>query len=83
MNTLIDAELSSTTATRWTESGRTHRGWTEAGCPTPVDTARAIARETIAKHVPEPLPAGASEALAAIVKEADARAEAQASARGR
>jgi len=61
---------------------RTHRGWSEAGCPTPVDTARAIARETIAKHVPEPLPAGASEALAAIVKEADARAEAAATARG-
>jgi trimethylamine--corrinoid protein Co-methyltransferase len=62
---------------------RTHRGWVEAGCPTPVDTARAIARETIAKHVPEPLPAGASDALAAIVKEADARAEATAPGRGR
>jgi hypothetical protein len=48
-----------------------------------VDTAREIARETIAKHVPEPLPAGASEALAAIVKEADARTEAKATARGR
>jgi trimethylamine:corrinoid methyltransferase-like protein len=55
---------------------RTHRGWVEAGRPTPVDTARAIARETLAKHVPTPLPAGASEALAAIIKEADARVEA-------
>ena len=62
---------------------RTHRGWTEAGRPDPVDTARAIARETIAKHVPAPLPSGASEALAAIVKEADARVAAEAEARGR
>jgi trimethylamine--corrinoid protein Co-methyltransferase len=62
---------------------RTHRGWVEAGCPTPVDTARAIAQETLAKHVPEPLPAGAGEALAAIVKEADARAEAEAPGVGR
>jgi trimethylamine--corrinoid protein Co-methyltransferase len=30
---------------------RTHRGWTDAGCPDPVDTARDIARETIVKHV--------------------------------
>jgi trimethylamine--corrinoid protein Co-methyltransferase len=62
---------------------RTHRGWVEAGSPAAVDTARAIARETIAKHVPESLPAGAGETLAAIVEEADVRAKAAATTRGR
>jgi len=62
---------------------RPHHSWVDAGCPAPADTAREIARETIAKHVPEPLPDGASETLASIVAEADARVMAEGPAESR
>lgn len=62
---------------------RAHHAWVEAGRPTPVDTAREIARATIAKHTPLPLSGSTREALASIVAEADARVAAQAPARGR
>ncbi|MDH3519237.1 MAG: trimethylamine methyltransferase family protein [Myxococcales bacterium] len=61
---------------------RGHGAWVSAGRPTAVETARAIARETIANHVPAPLPNGAGETLAAIIAEADARAAAEAPASG-
>jgi trimethylamine--corrinoid protein Co-methyltransferase len=61
---------------------RAHHAWVEAGRPTPVDTARAIAREAIAKPTPLPLSGSTREALASIVAEADARAAAKAAARG-
>ncbi len=52
---------------------RSHQDWLKAGQPTAFDTARQVAREIIASHVPTPLPAPIVETLHAIVAEADAR----------
>jgi trimethylamine--corrinoid protein Co-methyltransferase len=50
-----------------------YQGWVDAGQPTAIETARKIARQAIATHTPQPLPAATIEALNAIVAEADAR----------
>jgi len=53
---------------------RAYHGWMEAGRPSAFENARALAREAIAKHRPEPLPAATLAALQGVIAEADARA---------
>jgi len=53
---------------------RSYSGWTQAGQPTAIKTARDLAREGIANHKPVPLPPATLESLNAIVAEADRRA---------
>ena len=52
---------------------RPHHTWEQAGRPDAAATARVIARDTIARHVPAPLPAAARDAAVAILDEAAAR----------
>jgi len=51
-----------------------HQSWHAAGSPPIVDTARAAARDAIARHEPDPLPAETLEELRTIVAAADERA---------
>lgn len=51
-----------------------HGAWQDAGRPTAFETARNIARETIASHQPPPLEPAVQETLREIIAEADARA---------
>jgi len=53
---------------------RTHQSWVDAGRPTALDTARAIAREAIDRPPNNPLPAMTLETLNSIVAAADERA---------
>lgn len=53
---------------------RAYHAWTEAGEPTAVKTANQVAREILATHIPEPLPAETLAGLHAIIARADARA---------
>jgi trimethylamine--corrinoid protein Co-methyltransferase len=52
-----------------------HHSWVDAGRPTAAETARELARQTIAEHQPEPLPATTLETLQRMVATADDRAE--------
>jgi trimethylamine---corrinoid protein Co-methyltransferase len=49
-------------------------GWQEAGRPTALERARAMARETIASQRPAALPPEVSAQLQSIIDDADARA---------
>jgi len=53
---------------------RAYQAWTEAGEPTAVKTANQVAREILATHTPQPLPAETLVALREIIARADARA---------
>jgi trimethylamine--corrinoid protein Co-methyltransferase len=53
---------------------RSFHAWEEARQPTALETARKVARETIAAHTPLPLPADTLETLRAIIAKADAHA---------
>jgi len=53
---------------------RNHESWVEAGRPSAVETAREIARQAIAEHQPDPLPAATLETLRDLVAAADDRA---------
>jgi trimethylamine--corrinoid protein Co-methyltransferase len=50
-----------------------HQSWVEAGRPIAVETARDLARQAVAEHRPEPLPAATLETLREIVAAADDR----------
>ena len=52
---------------------RPHHAWSRAGAPDATATARAIAREILATHRPEPLPDSALETCRGIVREAGER----------
>ena len=47
--------------------------WEAAGGKTATDRIRAKLRKILARHVPPPLPEGAAEKIAAILREAEAR----------
>jgi trimethylamine--corrinoid protein Co-methyltransferase len=51
-----------------------YQSWDKAGRPSIVEKARASARETIARHLPEPLPDATLEKLRSVVAAAEARA---------
>ncbi len=53
---------------------RAYDAWVQAGRPTALERARAIAREALEHHTPPPLDATTLDALQALVAEADARA---------
>jgi trimethylamine--corrinoid protein Co-methyltransferase len=53
---------------------RAYHAWTEAGEPTAIKTANQVAREILATHQPEPLPAETLAGLRAIIARADAQA---------
>jgi trimethylamine--corrinoid protein Co-methyltransferase len=53
---------------------RSHESWVKAGRPNALDTARAIAREIVARPPTDPLPATILETLNGIVAVADDRA---------
>jgi len=53
---------------------RSHQGWLDVGQPTALENARELARKALATHQPAPLADGVSEALHAIVAEAEERA---------
>jgi trimethylamine--corrinoid protein Co-methyltransferase len=50
---------------------RAYQGWLDVGRPTAIDNARQFARQALATHQPAPLPDGVSQALHAIIAEAD------------
>ena len=50
-----------------------HYGWTQAGQPTAIKTARNIARDVIANHQPIPIPPATLDKLYAIIAKADER----------
>jgi len=50
-----------------------HQSWIDAGRPTAIETARDLARKTIAEHRPEPLPEATLETLREMVEAADDR----------
>jgi len=52
---------------------RMYGSWEKKGRPTALESAREVARQTIAGHQPQPLPAAAEEALNGIIEEANAR----------
>jgi trimethylamine:corrinoid methyltransferase-like protein len=47
--------------------------WEAAGSKTATDRIRAKLRKILARHTPPPLPDGAAEKIAAILREAEAR----------
>lgn len=53
---------------------RTYESWSRAGRSTATERARAVARETIDQHTPDPLPENVIEKLSAIAAAADSRA---------
>ena len=52
---------------------RTYQGWTAAGGRTATEAARDAARQLLASHDPEPLPASMVESLRRLVAQADKR----------
>jgi len=52
----------------------TYLSWTKAGKPAAVEKARQAARDAIANHTPDPLPADMLDILNGLVAEADKRA---------
>jgi trimethylamine--corrinoid protein Co-methyltransferase len=53
---------------------RGYHAWTEAGELTAIKTANQVAREILATHTPQSLPAETLVGLRAIIDRADARA---------
>jgi len=56
---------------------RAHHDWMNHGQPTVLSRAKEVARETLAKHQPQPIPDATLEKLRAILAEADARLNVQ------
>jgi trimethylamine--corrinoid protein Co-methyltransferase len=50
-----------------------HHNWVEAGSPDATRTARDIARATLAKHEPPPLPEAARETARGLIRDAEKR----------
>jgi len=51
-----------------------YKSWVDAGRPTLIERARAAARDAVARHTPEPLPAETLETLRSLIAAADGRA---------
>jgi len=53
---------------------RAHQAWSDAGRPTALESARALAREILATHAAPPIPDSTLADLRAVIAGADARA---------
>jgi len=51
-----------------------YKSWVDAGRPTLIESARAAARDAVARHTPEPLPAETLDTLRSLIAAADGRA---------